>query len=309
MKKWMLVVLFLALGIGFQHTVAKEEAVVRPKAIGKLILKGEYERVYRQTSEEFRKEISLEDFMELSNKFNIGVKKYKLVSDLPLAPEIKEYIWLDQTGTKGISAAVEKDGTIAGLGFVLLEKFASDRFFTKYQYEMPFKGRWFTYWGGTNVLQNYHYEFDIQRYAYDFVKMKRGMTYKGDPLKNESYFAFGKPVLAPLGGTVVETENGVRDNIPGEMNEDEPLGNTVIIQHANGEYSVLAHFKQGSVKVKKGDKVRTGQLLGECGNSGNSSEAHIHFQVSSSPEVFEGKSIRIQFKNGKEPVRGETVRN
>ncbi|WP_338780342.1 M23 family metallopeptidase [Metabacillus sp. FJAT-52054] len=138
--------------------------------------------------------------------------------------------------------------------------------------------------------------------------MKKGQTYKGNPLKNESYYAFGQPVAAPLEGTVIKTVDGLKDNVPGELNPDHPEGNYVVIKHKNGEYSILAHFMKNSIKVREGEKVKTGQILGKCGNSGNSTEAHIHFQVSSSPDIMTGKSIRIQFENGKEPVRGEYTR-
>lgn len=70
------------------------------------------------------------------------------------------------------------------------------------------------------------------------------------------------------------------------MNESQPAGNYVILEHSNKEYSLLAHFKQHSIMVNEGDIVKQGQNIGLCGNSGNSSEPHIHFQVMDSPDYM-----------------------
>lgn len=301
-------VLLFSVTAGFQTISEKTEKPFHPAEFGDRFLKGDYEAVYSQTSSEFKAEVPLKDFIQLADEFNKGVTGYKLSSHLTLNRELKQYTWTDQTGTKGISVIVQKDYTISGLNLVPLEQHESDKSYTKNKYTMPFKGRWLVYWGGTNVLLNYHYPYESQRYAYDFLEMRRGQTYKGDPAENENYFAFGKPVTAPLEGKVAAVADGIKDNVPGELNAAQPAGNHVIIQHKNGEYSILAHFKKNSIKVRKGDRVRTGQILGECGNSGNSTEAHIHFQVSSSPDLMKGKSVRIRFADGKEPVRGEFVK-
>src|SRR5699024_11087661 len=90
---------------------------------------------------------------------------------------------------------------------------------TKTQFKPPFAGKWLVFWGGTNALVNYHYAYENQRYAYDFLVMKDGQTYDGDAKKNESYHAFGKNVLAPADGKVVRVKNDIKDNEPvGEMN-------------------------------------------------------------------------------------------
>ncbi|MFD1906546.1 M23 family metallopeptidase [Paenibacillus rhizoplanae] len=79
------------------------------------------------------------------------------------------------------------------------------------------------------------------------------------------------------------------------MNAEEPAGNVVVIDHGNGEHSITAHLKKGSVAVKKGDNVQQGDLIGHLGNSGNSSEAHLHFQVSDGPDLFTSRSIQIRW--------------
>lgn len=218
------------------------------------------------------------------------------------------YVWTDATGLRGIQTGLA-DNQIATLQLYPLHKWESDQHPTKKSYKPPFTGEWFVFWGGNNEFVNYHYESLGQRYAYDLVIQRDGYSYKGDPAKNESYYAFGQPVVAPRDGTVVRVKNHIADNHPvGVMNEKEMAGNYVVIDHGNGEYSMLAHLKKGSVAVKKGDIVKQGQQLGECGNSGNSSEPHIHFQISDTAQFEEGMSIRIRFDGGIDPVFGQTMK-
>jgi murein DD-endopeptidase MepM/ murein hydrolase activator NlpD len=92
----------------------------------------------------------------------------------------------------------------------------------------------------------------------------------------------------------------------------QPLGNHVVLDLGNGEYAFFAHFKQGSVAVKPGDAVEPGATLGACGNSGHSSEPHLHFHVQDSPTPFSGDGLPAQFvdyvANGASVARGEPRR-
>ena len=137
--------------------------------------------------------------------------------------------------------------------------------------------------------------------------MKKGATHKGTGNTNSDYYAFGANVVAPLHGKVIKVVERYTDNTPGEMDELHPAGNYVIIEHPQYEYSVLAHFQEGSIVVREGDEVTEGQLLGKCGNSGNSSEPHIHFHVMDKASMEDATSIRISFQYLKEPVQGDTV--
>ncbi|WP_411347006.1 M23 family metallopeptidase [Paenibacillus sp. WLX2291] len=158
-------------------------------------------------------------------------------------------------------------------------------------------------------MQNYHYAVESQRYAYDFIQVKDGMSYRGDATRNESYYAFGQPALAPADGTVVAVVNDIADNEPvGTMNPEQPAGNNVVIRHGS-EYSLLGHLQQGSVTVKKGDPIQAGQIIGKIGNSGNSSEAHLHFQIADNPNLANGKSIAVRWQGDMEPVKGQIVNN
>lgn len=175
---------------------------------------------------------------------------------------------------------------------------------------LPFEGVWFVFWGGDTAKLNIHHNVGNQKYAFDFVVLdKAGRSYRGNGKKNDDYYSFGKKVLAPADGIVVEAINGVRDNKPGSMNEYSALGNAIIIRHSKDEVSVLAHLKQGSLKVKRGDKVKTGQVIGLCGNSGNSSEPHIHYHLQDNEVIQKGRGIKCYFKNVIIDKKGEEFRN
>ncbi len=90
------------------------------------------------------------------------------------------------------------------------------------------------------------------------------------------------------------------------MNPYSALGNCVVIQHREGEVSVLAHFKQGSIVVRVNDNVNRGQLLGKCGNSGNSSEPHRHYHLQNSPVLQDGLGIKCVFQKGVVTRDGKT---
>ncbi len=186
---------------------------------------------------------------------------------------------------------------------------------------LPFKGKWYVFWGGDTKELNQHNPVPNQRYAFDFLIIdKGGKSFKGEGKKNEDYYVFGKEILAPADGIVTDVINGVRDNKPGSMNPYSALGNAVFIKHSEYEISVLAHLKYGSIKVKVGDKVKRGHLIGLCGNSGNSSEPHLHYHLQNTPIIQDGNGIKVYFekiyvirdgvkelKEKYSPIKGEEI--
>jgi hypothetical protein len=163
---------------------------------------------------------------------------------------------------------------------------------------LPFEGRWLVVWGGDTKDLNQHHDTPNQRYAFDFLGAdEQGQTHKGDGTQNEDYFAFGREVLAPADGVVTDVISGVRDNRPGSMNPYSALGNAVFIQHREHEVSVLAHLKQGSIRVKVGAPIKAGQVLGLCGNSGNSSEPHLHYHLQNTPIIQDATGIKCFFES------------
>jgi murein DD-endopeptidase len=125
-----------------------------------------------------------------------------------------------------------------------------------------------------------------QRFAIDFVKLGAdSTTFSGDRLKNESYYAYGNDALAVADGIVVATKDGIPQNVPGVTSRAVPItletvgGNHVVIDLGKGRFAFYAHLQPGSLKVKVGDQVKRGQVVGLVGNSGNSTEPHLHFHV------------------------------
>lgn len=202
-----------------------------------------------------------------------------------------------ERGKLDIKLALDGEGKIAGLWFLphtaplpVPERNATEL-------SLPFKGRWLVAWGGDTRELNQHHPVRNQRFAFDFLGAdEQGKTRTGTGMRNEDYYCFGREILAPADGVVTEAIGGVRDNVPGSMNPFSALGNCVIIQHREHEVSVLAHLRQGSVRVKAGDKVTRGQVVGLCGNSGNSSEPHLHYHLQNTPIIQDGTGIKCFFQ-------------
>jgi hypothetical protein len=142
-----------------------------------------------------------------------------------------------------------------------------------------------------------------QRFAIDFVRLdESGKTFTGDSLKNDSYYAEGNDALAVANGTVVEVKDSIPENVPGINSRAVPItletvgGNHVVIDIGGGHYAFYAHLKPGSLRVKLGDKVKRGQVVGLVGNTGNSTEPHLHFHISDgvSPLGSEGLPYRME---------------
>lgn len=185
----------------------------------------------------------------------------------------------------GMSINLNSKNEIAGLTFLpYTEAKIIERNSTKMH--LPFKGAWTVFWGGDTKELNYHVESVAQKNAFDIMIFDaKGSTHKGNGQANEDYYAFGKELYAPCDGEVVLVVDGVKDNVPGKSNPIYIPGNTVIIKTDKNEFVFFAHFKQHSIVVKQGQKIDTGTLLGLCGNSGNSSEPHLHFHLQNTEDM------------------------
>ena len=183
---------------------------------------------------------------------------------------------------------------------------------------LPFKGEWTVFWGGTTVEDNYHVAYNNQKYAYDIVITRHGKTFKKDRSKNENFYAFGKEIFAPSNGTIVHVFRGVKDNVPGEMNATIPHGNTVVLKTTNNEFIVFSHFKENSIKVKRNQEVKQGDLLGLCGNSGNTSEPHLHLSLQNVADrniatggklFFDKIKVNGKVKEDYIPIKNDKIQN
>ena len=166
---------------------------------------------------------------------------------------------------------------------------------TKTSLHLPLRGTWDVFWGGRTLEQNYHAAFRDQRFAHDLLILKDGSSHKGDGKALTDYYAYGQSVLAPAAGKVVWLCDSLPDNVPGKMDPAHATGNSLVLDHGNGEFSLLAHLQPHSLKVKLGDMVRAGQVLGLCGNSGNTTEPHVHYHLQDSPRPFDGDGLPAQF--------------
>ena len=134
-----------------------------------------------------------------------------------------------------------------------------------------------------------------QRFAIDYMQLNaRGMLLDGDGSQPAQYQAYGAEVLAVADGTVVAVLDSLDDQVPPTLPDPASItlntadGNHVILKLGEGLYAFYAHLQKGSdgVRVKLGDTVVRGQVLGLLGNSGNSSAPHLHFHLMDGPSVL-----------------------
>ncbi len=166
--------------------------------------------------------------------------------------------------------------------------------------QLPLRGRLIV-WDGHDLLAHHRrwdYLFEpirafgfvsnAARYSYDLVTVDAtGAMAHGDETRNESWIGFRAAVHAPAPGTIVVV---VDDQLDNRQFDTEDLkrdlmvvyGNRIVIDHGNGEFSVLAHLAERSAKVKVGDKVRGGQVVAAIGASGSAMFPHLHYQLQTS---------------------------
>jgi hypothetical protein len=177
---------------------------------------------------------------------------------------------------------------------------------------VPIEGSWYVLWGGRTFDDNKHASVSDMRYALDLLIYQRGNTFAGTGTRNEDYFAWKQPVVAPGSGIVVVAEDGVPDNQPNKPVPGNLYGNYVVIDHGTGEFSLIAHLNQGSVKVKVGEVLSAGQLIGRTGNSGMSTEPHVHYHLMDHADWHKAQGLPAQFsnfvRNGQQVERGEPRR-
>lgn len=191
---------------------------------------------------------------------------------------------------------------------------------------------WIAADGPGNSVDNHHRRGNIilggravnsRRFAIDWKKVKDSISFSGDPKNVRSYFCYGEKIFAVADGTIISAKDGLPDNIPGHGKEFHPAvpltfenlpGNHIVIDLGNGHYAYYMHMQPGSLRVKTGDHVRKGQLLGNIGNSGDAREPHLHFEVTNSPQLLLGEGIpyvidyyRLGYQKGFDDVRSHEL--
>lgn len=194
---------------------------------------------------------------------------------------------------------------------------------TKTPLTLPLKGRVFVWEGHDFYAHHLRIPFsnpkvkalgivaDSNNFAADFIYTDdQGVRYHGDPRRIENWYSYGKPIYAPGAGTVIATANDIPDNwfedtkasrighpkVPAGKDPND-IGNFVLIDHGGGEFSVLVHMKPGSVRVKRGERVASGQQVGEIGFAGDSIFPHLHYSLMAGPHVTKDWGIPAYFSH------------
>ncbi len=139
-----------------------------------------------------------------------------------------------------------------------------------------------------------------ERFAIDYVQLGAdGKLFSGDRTKVESYPYFGADIHAVADGPVVATVDGLPEQVPGKsptgLALNEYAGNHIVQDLGDGNYALYAHVKTGAVKVKPGDQLTAGQVIGSVGNTGNTDAPHLHFHVMSTPDPLRSNGLPFVF--------------
>ena len=147
----------------------------------------------------------------------------------------------------------------------------------------PLTEEWFVVQGGRAELVNYHYVTPAQRDAFDIVQVVDGRTHPPGSTDLDSYHIFGAPLLAPASGVVTSVVDGLADQPIGSSDYEHQAGNHLVLAISEGHYLMLAHLREGSINVEVGDRLTAGQVIAQVGNSGNTTEPHVHIQALNLP--------------------------
>jgi Peptidase family M23 len=145
----------------------------------------------------------------------------------------------------------------------------------------PLADEWLVGQGGHAELVNYHYVTPTQRDALDILQTRDGSTHESGRRELTSYYIYGKPVLAPADGFVTFVLDGRPDQMIGSRDNRYQSGNNVVIDIGGGRYLMMGHLSPGSIQAKVGEQVKLGQQIAKVGNSGNTTEPHLHIQAQS----------------------------
>lgn len=167
------------------------------------------------------------------------------------------------------------------------------------------EGTYYIGQGGNHPHMNYHNAYPDQKYALDIVKLNSIGTraFGIYPKELEKYAIFADHIYSPCHGEVIAVEQHLPDQIPPATDRDHITGNYVALLCDHHEAILyLAHMKENSILVNKGDKVETGQVIGAVGNSGNTTEPHLHIHAE-----INGKGVPITFDD-KFLVRNQLIK-
>ncbi len=162
-------------------------------------------------------------------------------------------------------------------------------------------GSYYVGGGGSSRWINNHNAFPPQDYALDILQLNKwGNRASGFwPTSLQSYAIFGDTIYSPCGGKIVKVVDSLPDQIPPDQDRQNLAGNNVVILYEGVEI-LLAHMQQGSIAVQEGEIVQVGQIIGQVGNSGNTSQPHLHIHAERGGkigEILSGEGVPIVFDN------------
>jgi hypothetical protein len=139
-----------------------------------------------------------------------------------------------------------------------------------------------------------------ERFAIDWVQLdEAGRLFTGDASALASYAYYGTPIHAAADGVVVNLYDDAEEQVPGAdpkgITTENIGGNMLVIDIGGGAFAFYAHMQRGSLKVKLGDHVKTGQVIGLLGNTGNTSAPHLHFHVMDGPSPLDANGLPYVF--------------
>jgi hypothetical protein len=177
----------------------------------------------------------------------------------------------------------------------------------------PLRGTHVVLNGGVSPFTNAHFRVRPQHYAFDILGVNalgaRASLF-GDRGDLDSYVIYGQSVHSPCGGTIAAAVGDLPDQTPPARDTERLAGNHVLIECLGIEV-LIAHLRQHSVRVSVGDRVTVGDLLGEVGNSGNTTEPHLHIHAERGGDpgvILDGRSVPITIE-GRFPVRNSVLRS
>ena len=316
MKNLLILIAFLSIFNSANSQIEKDNYKLVSTKFVSFFNESKNDSIVAMFSSEMNAALPIEKFTQVTTGLKSQFGSIKKIRFVRLQSASALYETTFDNAVLGMTITLNTKNEISGLLFKPYTE-AKEIIRNTTKMKLPFKGEWTVTWGGDTKEQNYHVESIAQKNAFDFlIYDEKGSTHKRTGESNEDYYAFGKELYAPCDGEVVLVVDGVKDNIPGVLNPIYIPGNTVIIKIATGEYAFFAHFKQHSIMVKQGQKVSTGALLGLCGNSGNSSEAHLHFHLQNVEDMtkatgakcyFDQLKVNGEMKSDYSPVKGDKI--
>lgn len=194
--------------------------------------------------------------------------------------------------------------------------------------ELPLRGEWTAINTPAEKVPSHGTDFFAQTYAYDFLVLderRRPCPLAAGPFqtllvgaRTSLCYAWSRPAHACFDGTVARVVDGIKERVRVywiidvarliknkiqfeeiKKNPQQLAGNMVTIQ-GDGIYALYAHLRPNSTKVKVGDRVRAGDIIGEVGHSGNSTMPHLHFQLMDGEDPLKAKGVPCEFRSYEE---------